>query len=260
MHQKRLIIFSDLDGCLLNKHDYDWRAAELCLKRLVSLEIPVVIATSKTSAEIECLVAELPMIPAPFIAENGGTIHWGPLRSDQRPEFECAGIARQKILKILAGLTSTYRFRSFETLGCAGVMEQTDLSESQAQLALRRQSTEPLLWEDTDENLEQFQTILRQNHLTLTKGGRFWHVAGHTSKGEALKRVAAAYNDADATLVAIGDSPIDQSMLDLVDIPVGIRVAGNLGVSLSTPPGIVPESEGAAGWAEAVTEILDRIK
>ena len=254
--QRQLIIFSDLDGCLLNKHDYEWRDAEACLLRLVELQIPVVFASSKTVAEITAIAAELPCIPAPFIAENGGAISWGPLPKVTDQSIECAGASRTDILHVLDGLKPRFRFRSFRDLGLKGVMESTDLDESKAVKAIDRHCTEPLLWDDSAERRAEFEECLRQQDLSLTKGGRFWHVAGQTSKGQALQRVRQVYNRDDAVVAAIGDSQIDQSMLDNADIPVGIKVSGVLGVQLACPPGIVPRNEGAAGWAEAVTEIL----
>lgn len=258
MKLNELIIFTDLDGCLLNKHDYEWRAAESCLTRLRDLRVPVVMASSKTVSEMERIAEEIPCVPAPFIAENGGAIRWGPLRQEGDDEMECTGISRTDILNLLTQLKSRFRFRSFRDLGLYGVMKCTDLEEDRARPAMDRHSTEPLLWDDSDANREQFARILRENDLTLTKGGRFWHVAGKTSKGEALQRVMQRFRTENSTVVAIGDSPIDQSMLDVVNIPVGMRVGGVLNVQLRCPPGIVPNSEGALGWAEAVSEILER--
>ena len=255
---KHLIIFTDLDGCLLNKHDYQWQDAEECLLRLVDLQVPVVLASSKTVAEMQKIATEVPFVPAPFIAENGGAICWGPLDTEGDAEILCTGIPRPEILDVLTGLKSRFRFRSFQDLGFEGVMKSTDLEATNAALAMQRQSTEPLLWDDSAEKRLEFEQILKRHKLTLTRGGRFWHVAGHTSKGLALQQVLGRYNDDEAISVVIGDSQIDQSMLNVAHIPIGIRVGEILSVSIQCPPGIVPPSECARGWAEAVNEVLDR--
>lgn len=253
-----LIIFSDLDGCLLNKHDYQWRDAEKCLLRLSELQIPVVLASSKTAVEMEALAAELPIVDAPLICENGGAIHWRSLRAAGESGVSSNGAQRATILKLLAELKSQFKFRSFRDLMLNGVMEATGLDEIRANAALSRQCTEPLLWDDSPARRSEFADILHQRELTFTKGGRFWHVAGQTSKGEALKLVMERYNAHQPIVVAVGDSQIDQSMLNAADIPVGICVDGNLSVNVSCPPGIVPKAEGAKGWAEAITEIVKR--
>ncbi len=255
---ENLAIFTDLDGCLLNKHDYDWRPAEACLLRLRDLKVPVVFASSKTVAEISVLAAEVPCIPAPFIAENGGSVFWGPLQSEDQNESQTERLTRPHILEVLSDLKSQFEFRSFNDLGLEGVMEATDLPRMRAELAMQWQSTEPLLWDDSPAQLDEFEQILQRHKLSLTKGGRFWHVAGRTTKGKALQQVRDRLKGDNCVSVAIGDSPIDQSMLDVVDIPVGIRVNGDLNVNVLQPPGIVPQSEGAAGWAESVTAILSQ--
>lgn len=255
----RLLIFSDLDGCLLNKHDYDWRDAEYCLLRLRQGGIPVILCSSKTLAEMEVLAESLPILPASLIAENGGSIRFRSIDSDEVEDLQPGG-HRHRILDLLSELKSQFQFRSFRDLGLAGVMQATDLDETAAVAAMQRHSTEPLLWDDTAEHREQFSRRLHEHGFTLTKGGRFWHVAGQTSKGQALEQVAARLGNRPQQLIAaIGDSQIDQSMLDVADVPIGIRVNGRLGVQIDPTTGIIPESEGAAGWAEAVTALLDRI-
>lgn len=259
---RNLIVFSDLDGCLLNKHDYDWRAARPAMERLQELEIPVVLSSSKTAAEISDLAETLPLIAAPFIAENGGTIDWGPWAKEGEPAIEQSEIDRDVILTILAKLRDEFQlqFRSFHDLGLEGVMTATDLNQQAAQRALQRHSTEPLLWDDTPENIKLFATELNGHGLVLTKGGRFWHVSGPTTKGRAMARVHQRFSATESMSVAIGDSPIDQSMLDIADVPVGITVAGKINVTIDRSRGIVPEQEGSAGWNEALTAILNRIQ
>lgn len=256
MTKHRLIIFSDLDGCLLNKHDYQWRDAKQCLLQLRDRGVPLVLSSSKTVAEIEAIAAEIPCVNSPFISENGGAICWRSLATAGDPEIQCAGVPRSEILDLLSQLKSQFQFRSFRDLGLSGVMESTSLDADKAAAAMKRQSTEPLLWDDSADQRTEFEQILQQHELTLTKGGRFWHVAGKISKGDALQKVVERYHAPGAVVAAIGDSQIDQSMLDAANVPIGIRVNGILSVNVPCPPGIVPQSEGARGWAEAVTELL----
>ena len=142
------------------------------------------------------------------------------------------------------------------------MINETQLSKDKAQLALERQGTEPLLWDDSEEHRSEFEQALHGHQLTLTKGGRFWHVAGQTNKGKAMQIVARrlSLSDDETIVAAIGDSPIDQSMLDLADVPIGIPTPAGLGVNIDPQRGIVAAQQGAAGWAEAVTKLLSRIE
>ena len=260
----KLVVFTDLDGCLLNKSDYDWSAAEPVLRKLSQLSIPVVLNSSKTAAEMTELATDLRIDGTPFISENGGVIRWNDLSTDICDSIEqIVGIPRGQILSILGSLNTRFRFRTFSDLGIRGVVEHTGLSEEKAARARDRQSTEPLLWDDTAANLVTFQKTLSQHDLTLTKGGRFWHVAGSNTKGLAMEQVVKRYRKTYyprlIVSAAIGDSPIDQSMLNVADYPIGIPDGASLNVYVDNSRGIVATKEGSLGWAEAVTKLLQRL-
>ncbi|MDV6030969.1 MAG: HAD-IIB family hydrolase [Phycisphaera sp. RhM] len=269
-----LILFTDLDGCLLNKHDYDWSPAAATLQTLRDRQIPVVMNSSKTVPEMSQLARQLGLDDYPFISENGSVICWGDETGQPLGDVEIIGASRDHILEVLNSLKHQYRFRSFADLGLAGVAAETQLPEDSARMALARQGTEPLLWDDSDDQRAKFEQALRDHQLTLTRGGRFWHVAGQTSKGRAMQTVAQrlSHSDQEAhsdpssqrsgppTLAAIGDSPIDQSMLDLADVPIGIPTPSGLGVHVAAGRGIVATAQGAAGWAEAVSQLLTRLE
>lgn len=258
----QLVIFTDLDGCLLNKSDYDWSAAKPVLQQLRRHSIPLVLNSSKTAAEMTELAREFQLHGMPFISENGGVIQWNELASSREESRQVLGASRDEILKFLQQQKTRFQFRSFFDLQIDGVMRTTGLSHNQAALASDRQSTEPLLWDDTDIALDDFQSTIKDAGLTLTRGGRFWHVTGQNTKGAAMLEVARRfrekYSPNNVVTVGIGDSPIDQSMLDVADHPIGIPAGGSLNVQIDDGRGIVPTLEGSAGWAEAVTTLLAR--
>ena len=69
----RFVIFTDLDGTLLDHHTYSYDAARPALERLRKSEIPLIMVSSKTRIEIEVLRTEIGN-REPFIPENGGAI------------------------------------------------------------------------------------------------------------------------------------------------------------------------------------------
>lgn len=255
----QLLVFTDVDGCLLNKSDYDYTAALPAVKRLQKLNIPIILSSSKTASELTLLAEELDLCRAPLSCENGGQILWNGHADTTDSVF---GMHRTEILEILDELKHRFRFRSFADLGLKGVMAATDLPADKAGRAMERASTEPLLWDDSPECITEFQLALSSEGLTLTQGGRFWHVAGSATKGNALSVIAQQYSRHQGQpfwTVAIGDSPIDQSMLDVADVPIGIPAPdGNLNVDLSKPGSIRSSHAGAIGWAEAIGALLDR--
>lgn len=72
--QQPLLVFSDLDGTLLDSHSYDWQPAAPWLSRLHEANIPVILCSSKTSAEMLYLQKMLGLQGLPLIAENGAVI------------------------------------------------------------------------------------------------------------------------------------------------------------------------------------------
>lgn len=271
MTASNIIIFSDLDGCLLNKADYSFAAAKSVLKRIQALQIPLVLASSKTESEMRTIADEMKLADAPLICENGGAIFWSR-SSVEIPKVEddhktwpktVLGAERVRILEILRNLKAKFQFESFEDMGIEGVMKSTDLPKERAEAALARSSTEPLLWHDDESKIEAFRSELMAASLTLTRGGRFWHVAGKTDKGLAMQEVRRQYRrvgDQSAITLAIGDSPIDQGMLDVADYPIGIPAPdGVVHVTVNAHNGRISSKDGAAGWAESVTQVLDEL-
>ena len=66
-----VLVFTDLDGTLLDHHNYSFAPALQMLHRLNSINIPVIPNTSKTFAELIDLRQQIGL-EGPFIVENGG--------------------------------------------------------------------------------------------------------------------------------------------------------------------------------------------
>src|SRR3989338_10179164 len=69
----KTIIASDLDGTLLDSTDYSFAAAQPALAMIRARDVPLVLCSSKTRAEIEEYRRRLDN-GHPFIAENGGGV------------------------------------------------------------------------------------------------------------------------------------------------------------------------------------------
>lgn len=67
----KLAVFTDLDGTLLDHNTYSWDAARPALDRLVRLQCLVVLASSKTAAEVLALQDIMALSGQPALVENG---------------------------------------------------------------------------------------------------------------------------------------------------------------------------------------------
>ncbi|MBE0618185.1 MAG: HAD-IIB family hydrolase, partial [Proteobacteria bacterium] len=67
------IVFSDLDGTLLDHESYGWEPARPALRALRQAGVPLVLCSSKTRAEMLEVQHRLG-VTGPFIPENGGAV------------------------------------------------------------------------------------------------------------------------------------------------------------------------------------------
>lgn len=252
----RLIVFTDLDGTLLDHSDYSHEAAMPALMALKTQNIPLILASSKTAAEIMPLHAELGLGDWPVIVENGAQSVRPGAGSTDRSEYD-------RLRAILAGLPPDLAgpYRGFGDMTDAEVAQITGLSSEAAALARQRNFTEPGLWQGTDEGLTAFLDALSENGVTARRGGRFLTLSfGGTKAGQ----MAAIMHDLDRdTAIALGDAPNDIEMIETADH--GVIIRNDHGKDIPPLPG---EAEGRItrstlpgpqGWSAEVLRLLDTL-
>lgn len=255
---RKLIVFSDLDGTLLDHDNYSWDAAQPALDKLKKNHIPLVLTTSKTLAEVSLLAHELHNY-YPCIVENGAGVAW-PIAGSQDYELETLGVSRSELLGVLQPLHRDFEFRSCVEMSTEEFVQLTGLEPENAKRAMQRNYSEPFIWKDDQERLETFVEQIEQQGLSVLKGGRFFHLMGRADKGKAMQHVAERWSDgyADSQTVALGDSHNDIAMLQLADYAVVVKSAHHSAPDFSAS-GVcrVTEKIGPEGWNEAVLALLD---
>ena len=73
---KRYLIFTDLDGTLLDHEDYSYGNNKKLISRIVSNQNEIIFNTSKTFSESTNLLKELNLTNMPFSTENGAVLYF----------------------------------------------------------------------------------------------------------------------------------------------------------------------------------------
>ncbi len=177
------LVFTDLDGTLLDHQSYSFEPALPALAALRQAAVPVIINSSKTLAEIAGLAQALDL-QAPLIAENGSLIAYLD-RPDQPPQI--LGADYQELCQQLDRLRTELGIacQGFHDVSAKVIAEWTGLPLAEAEKARQRQASEPLVWQDTEVALAAFQTALQAQGLVLKRGGRFWHLIDRQGSGHA---------------------------------------------------------------------------
>ncbi|ALO45384.1 HAD-IIB family hydrolase [Pseudohongiella spirulinae] len=272
----KLLVFTDLDGTLLDHYSYSTDGASEGLKLLAKDQIPLIFNTSKTLPECLNLAHEL-RLDYPFVVENGSAIclpHTPgnaelitiltrdyPSTTDSSAHVTSfvLGAKHDYIATQVTALAETFGFLSLTNSSTQDICLATGLTPEQAIRAQQRQYSEPLLWQDSPENLLRFGERLTRHKLTLLRGGRFYHVLGQTDKGLALRVLRDAYSktstyrNAQLRTIALGDSHNDLAMLQAADVAVLIRSPAHPlpEHSFRTPP-LISTLNGPQGWSECI--------
>ena len=270
---EKYIIFTDLDGTLLDYSTYSFEKALPALELIRQQSVPLIICSSKTRTEIEYYRKKL-QNAHPFISENGGGIfipkkYFDPLRSTASYTIEEeAGYnvirlgARYSDLRIAV---KELQQEGFEITGF-GDMTSNELAAianmtiDEAVMAKERDFDEPFIYRGPNHKLPRFFRSISQKGLTFTQG-RFFHILGSSNKGIAVSILTDLYREKYGNIrtIALGDSQNDVPMLERVDFPVCVQKHDSkYDPQINMPKLMWAEGIGPEGWNKAVLELLSK--
>ncbi|PHR18181.1 MAG: hypothetical protein COA41_10365 [Sphingopyxis sp.] len=260
------LIFTDLDGTLLDHNSYSAKPADLLIRRIIGQSIGSVIPiTSKTRAELRSLQNSIAIGETISVTENGSVIYVPPgysLGQTSDPQVTLLGSGYSEILDRIAGLPKLLRqhIRGFADMSGAEVSEATGLGIDESVLAKQREASEPFLWSGSDEALEELRSIMAEANIRIQRGGRFYHFTGHATKEQAMARIKTSFveqkPDCEVISIALGDGPNDLGMIEAADFGTIMPNPAGVTIGSSKPHVRTAAAPGPEGWVLAISELF----
>lgn len=268
MRRCRWVVFTDLDGTLLDHTTYSFEPARPAIGALAAAGVPVVFCTSKTRAETERWRLALENTH-PFIVENGGAVYvperYFPFevkfdRTDAGYGILELGKPYAELRRVLAVIRDRtgLGLRGFGDMTLEEIAERCGFTLEDAALAAKREYDEPFVAADSV-TLPRVAREAEAEGLRVVSGGRFHHLVGASDKGRAVSALRALYARAQGKVrsVGVGDSLNDEPMLRAVDVPILVRKPrGGYADAIDLPGLVLAPYAGPEGWREAILELL----
>lgn len=268
---KRKIVFTDLDGTLLDHFTYSFEPALPAIQMLREKDVPLVICSSKTRAEIEYYRKKLGNLH-PFISENGGGIfipigYFGT--AAKSPGCIAGGQYGYEVIRLGARYSDLrkaieelrregFRVRGFGDMTLEELSRLAHMTLDEAGLAKERDFDEPFILEGSGADARRLFDAIAAKGFTSTKG-RFFHILGNTDKGKAVEVLTGFYRRkfGEVETIALGDSPNDIPMLERVDYPVIVRKPdGTYDPDVKVPNLIRADGAGPVGWNSSIKALI----
>lgn len=272
---ENFIIFTDLDGTLLDYSTYSFEKARPALELIRQHAIPLILCSSKTRTEIEYYREKLTN-SHPFVSENGGGIFIPkkyfdfplPVASypvEEEADYDVLRLgARYSDLRNAVGELQREGFEitGFGDMTAKDLAGITNMNIDEAAMAKERDFDEPFIYKGLSHGLPRLLRSIKQKGFNFTQG-RFFHILGSSDKGIAVSILIDIYKRkyGDIKTIALGDSPNDISMLERVDFPVLVQKQnGMYDPQIDMPKLIRADGIGPDGWNGALIEFLHRIR
>ena len=206
----------------------------------------------------------------PFISENGGGIFF-PKESCENPPPSATldgdywkwsiGLPYNQLVKGLHKIREElgWDMQGLSDMTAEKVSHLTGLDMETSRLAVQREFDEPFIFSGDQARLSTLVASIEEMGFRYAEG-RICHILGDSDKGKAVDILTNLYQRKFGKIVtiALGDSPVDFSMLEKVDHPVLVRnYKGEHDRRIALPNLIKVEGIGPKGWNKAVPALIE---
>jgi mannosyl-3-phosphoglycerate phosphatase len=269
----RHLIFTALEGALLDPRTGSFAAAEEALSEIDRHHIPLVLVTSRTRNEIEPLRRKLGHAH-PFITESGGGIFFPDgyfnLKipdAKRAGRYLCVALGRpyKEVCAALDDIAeqSGVGVAGFHHMSVKEIAENTGLRPRDAELARSREFDEPFFFTSANEQgIAHFVAKAAEHGFHTRSGQTFWHFSCGCDGARAVRLLTKLFRDATRIkfrAVGIGPAAEELPWLRAVDHTV---LLGGPGADSEHPDSIQPTNSGhgsalgPAGWNASILNII----
>ncbi len=272
MKNEIVIVFTDLDGTLLDHGTYSYSKAENALRALREKGIHLILCSSKSRDEIKIYRDKLSN-NEPFISENGGAIYIpekyglkckfnrtdnGFLVVEIGPEYKVLKSAFDEI-KRKTGIN----MKSITEFTADEIVALTGLSKEEACLAQKKEYSLPFIIDGSEEDIKNIKDEIRLSGLNYTEGARFAYLMGGNDKGKAVNILIDIYREnypgTKILTVGLGDSLNDLPMLEAVDKKFLVKKEfGDYEERIKVDDLTYADGIGPVGWNKAILGLFGK--
>ena len=268
MKNSQILIFTDLDGSLLNHNNFEFREIKNFILNCIKNGIKIIPNTSKTKSEIEVFLDQLGQ-NLPFVVENGAAIHNLDLVHRKLRFKNNSLVFSRSVNEILElfekriPIELKKRCSFLKDMSSIEQMKILGLNKKYLPFALNREYSMPLVFDGSKELVNKFTVLLKKIGMKLHEGGRIYNICDDCSKGKAMttliEKLKNDFNFKSYTIV-VGDSPNDISMLNVSDQPCIIPLPKKNNLNHMKDQNIIRATQSAPqGWEEVVRASLKKI-
>ena len=259
-----VIIFTDLDGTLLNRDTFKFDEIKDYIKSLISEGIIIIPNTSKTEVEIEDFNKKLDL-NLPFISENGSAIFGLDNVNKNFPNNIVLSREKEITLKVFQkevpeNLRSKCKLIS--KMERKVQREIFGLPDKNLRNVLNRNYSTPILFKGNSEQKKDLFKIVKNIGLSLHEGGRVMNICDNVSKLKAMNRVIKIIKktEDEVKTIGVGDNYNDLDMLRNSNIACLVFNDQFLMEPININNCLVSKQSAPLGWEEVVKMALEKIK
>ena len=258
-----IIIFTDLDGTLLNRDTFKFDSIKDYLKKLHSKGIKIIPNSSKTEKEILEFNQELGL-DLPYISENGSVIKGMNLINSNFPNEIILSRDKDELLKIFEKTVSENLKEK-----CGHILDMSKkrqveifgLTNNKLKNATKRKYSIPMLFKGNKFEKNELVKLLKTKSLTFQDGGRVQNLCDNVNKVKAMNKVLKIFKKIqdNTKVIGVGDNYNDLEMLRNCDIPCLVFNDQFKEDQINIENLIFSNQPAPEGWADVVKKAIVKV-